>query len=209
MEIKVVIIEDNNDIRNSLSILINGSGGFTCLQTFENAEDAIIGIPGLNPDVALVDVHLPKGTGIDAIGILKPLCPTTQFMIFTIFEDEETVFNALKAGASGYLLKNTPPDKILNAISDIYQGGSPMSGQIARKVLQSFVKQNNPNVAQLSSLTQRENEILNFLAKGYRYKEIASKIFISTETVRTHIRNIYEKLQVESRTEALNKLYNK
>jgi DNA-binding NarL/FixJ family response regulator len=208
MEIKVVIIEDNNDIRNSLSILINGSSGFICLQTFENAEDAIIGIPGLNPDVAIVDVHLPKGTGIDAIGILKPLCPTTQFMIFTIFEDEETVFNALKAGASGYLLKNTPPDKILASITDIHQGGSPMSGQIARKVLQSFVKQ-SPNAMQLSSLTQRENEILNFLAKGYRYKEIASKLFISTETVRTHIRNIYEKLQVESRTEALNKLYNK
>jgi DNA-binding NarL/FixJ family response regulator len=208
MEIKVVIIEDNNDIRNSLSILINGSSGFSCLQTFENAEDAIIGIPGLNPDVAIVDVHLPKGTGIDAIGILKPLCPTTQFMIFTIFEDEETVFNALKAGASGYLLKNTPPDKILASIADIHQGGSPMSGQIARKVLQSFVKQ-SPNAMQLSSLTQRENEILNYLAKGYRYKEIASKLFISTETVRTHIRNIYEKLQVESRTEALNKLYNK
>jgi len=207
MEINVVIIEDNNDIRNSLTILINGSAGFSCTSSFANAEDAIREIPNLNPDVAIVDVHLPQGSGIDAITALKPVCGKTQFMIFTIFEDDETVFKALKAGASGYLLKNTSPEKILTAITDIHQGGSPMSGQIARKALQSFIQpKSNPTI---ELLTQRENEILNLLAKGYRYKEIASKIFISIETVRTHIRNIYEKLQVDSRTDALNILYQK
>lgn len=208
MEIKVVIIEDNDDIRNSLNILIDGSAGIRCVQTYTNAEDAISGIPAINPDVAIVDVHLPKRSGIECIGTLKPVCASTQFMIFTIFEDDETVFNAIKAGATGYLLKNTSPDKILSAINDIYRGGSPMSGQIARKVLQSFFNPVKPKDT-LEVLTVRENEILNLLSKGYRYKEIASKLFISTETVRTHIRNIYEKLQVESRTEALNKLYKK
>ncbi len=206
MDIKVVIIEDIDDIRNSLQILINGSAGFACTGAYRTAEEAIEAIPSLKPDVAIVDVHLPKGSGIDCITTLKPVCPSTQFMVFTIFQSDETVFNALKAGATGYLLKNTPPDKLLVAIVDIHQGGSPMSGQIARRVLQSFSSAGQRNT-KLDLLTPREKEILQQLAKGYRYKEIASNLFISTETVRTHIRNIYEKLQVESRTEALNALY--
>lgn len=207
MEIKVAIIEDNPEIRDNLELLLS-SDGFVCLKAFENAEDAIREMPDLNPDVAIVDVHLPKLSGIECITALKAICLSTQFLIFTIFEDDDTVFNALKAGATGYLLKNTPPDKLLSSIVEIYQGGSPMTGKIARKIIQSFSASQSSG-SELSQLTQRENEILLHLSKGYRYKEIAVKLFISTETVRTHIRNIYEKLQVESRTEALNKYYNR
>lgn len=205
MSIKVVIIEDEEEIRQSLSLIIAGSEGFTCTHVFSNAEDAILAMPSLKPNVVLTDINLPGKSGIECITELKPKCPGVNFLICTSFEDTETVFKALKAGATGYLTKTTQPSKLLDAIADVYNGGSPMSSHIARKVVSSFNEvETNPHLEKLST---REKEILQFLSKGLRYKEIADKLFLSTETVRTHIRNIYEKLQVNSRTDAINKVY--
>lgn len=207
MEIKVGIVEDDKQIRESLAILINGSEGFSCINTFDTAEEAIKKIPSLNLDVVLMDIHLPGKSGIDCITELKPNCAATQFLMCTSFEDTDSVFKALKSGACGYLTKTTQPSKILDAIVDIHRGGSPMSSHIARKMVTSF-HQDNSNTA-FQKLSAREKDVLNLLSQGLRYKEVADKLFLSTETVRTHIRNIYEKLQVNSRTEALNKAFPK
>lgn len=207
MSIKVGIIEDEKDIRESLRILIHGSEGFDCIHTFGNGDDAIRQIPGLALHVVLTDIHLPDRSGIECVSLLKPLCPSTQFLMCTSFEDTDSVFNALKAGATGYLTKTTQPSKLLDAILEVYKGGSPMSSHIARKVVSCFHETEHNTV--LEKLSEREKEILQLLSKGLRYKEIADKLFVSTETVRTHIRNIYQKLQVNSRTEALNKVYKK
>jgi DNA-binding NarL/FixJ family response regulator len=206
MKIRVAIIEDEKQIRESLAILINGSEGFSCDHTFENAEDAIAQVPGLPLDVVLTDIHLPAKDGIQCITELKPHCPDVQFLMCTSFEDTDSVFRALKAGATGYLTKTTQPSKLLDAIVEVFKGGSPMSSHIARKVVASFQPYAGEN-AELQKLSEREKEILQLLSQGLRYKEIADKLFLSTETVRTHIRNIYEKLQVNSRTEALNKTF--
>lgn len=208
MKIKVSIVEDEKQIREGIAALINESEGFTCESTFNTAEEAIASLPSMEVDVVLMDIHLPGKSGIECISEIKPLCCGTQFIMFTSFEDTESVFNALKVGATGYLTKTTQPSKILDAIIEVYKGGSPMSSEIARKVVLSFQK-NSFNNNELKKLSEREKEILELLSKGLRYKEIADKLFLSTETVRTHIRNIYEKLQVNSRTEALNKVYNK
>ena len=208
MKINVGIVEDEKQIRESLAILINGSEGFSCVDVFGNAEDAILSIPEKRLDVVLMDIHLPGKDGIECIAELKPVCPGVQFLMCTSFEDTDSVFKALKAGASGYLTKTTQPSKILDAIMEVYKGGSPMSSHIARKVVASFHISNKENI-ELQKLSEREKEILNFLSQGLRYKEIADRLFLSTETVRTHIRNIYEKLQVNSRTEALNKTFPK
>ena len=206
MNLKIGIVEDEQQIRDGISMLINGSEGFVCEHAFENAEEAGEKIPSLGLDVVLMDIHLPGKSGIECISELKSLCPDTQFLIFTSYEDSESVFNALKAGATGYLTKTTQPSKILDALVDIHKGGSPMSSNIARKIVSSFSSDNN---TELQKLSQREKEILDLLTKGLRYKEIADKLFLSTETVRTHIRNIYEKLQVNSRTDAINKVFPK
>ncbi len=205
--IKVVIIEDDHEIRQGLAIVIGSISGFSCSGAFESAEEALDTIRALHPDVCLVDINLPGMTGIDLISILKPNLPDTQFIIFTVFEDVENIFNALKAGATGYLLKSTSPLKIIEAISDVYNGASPMSGPIARKVLASFSAEQDIKGAGWELLSKREQQILTYLSKGYRYKEIAEKTFISIDTVRSHIRKIYEKLQVESRTAAVNKIF--
>lgn len=204
MDIKVAIIEDEQQIRESLAVLINGSIGFSCTDLYATAEEALAGLPQSGVDVVLTDIHLPGKSGIECVAELKPKCPEMQFMICTAFEDTETVFSALKAGATGYLTKTTQPARVLEAITEVYQGGSPMSSHIARKVVASFAPALAPNE---NGLSVREHEILDHLSRGLRYKEIAALLFISVETVRTHIRNIYEKLQVRSRTEALNKLY--
>ncbi|MGZ3885346.1 MAG: response regulator transcription factor [Bacteroidia bacterium] len=205
MAIQVGIIEDEKEIRENLEKLIGGSEGFACTHVYATAEEALLHIPGAGLDVVLTDIHLPGKSGIDCVTELKPKCPNTHFLICTSFEDTETVFKALKAGATGYLVKTTQPSKLLDSIVEVYNGGSPMSSHIARKVVVSFNATDiNP---ELEKLTPREKEILDHLSKGLRYKEIADKIFVSTETVRTHIRNIYDKLQVNSRTEALNKVY--
>ncbi|MBS1534679.1 MAG: response regulator transcription factor [Bacteroidetes bacterium] len=206
MKIKVAIVEDEKQIRESLAILIHGSEGFSCAYTYENAESAIAEIPDLPIDVVLMDIHLPGISGIEAVKLLKPICPEIQFLMCTSFEDTDSVFNALKSGASGYLTKTTQPSKILDAITDVHKGGSPMSSHIARKVVASFQTQPQQN-RELQKLSDREKEILNHLSRGLRYKEIADELCLSTETVRTHIRNIYEKLQVNSRTEAINKTF--
>jgi DNA-binding NarL/FixJ family response regulator len=208
MMIHVGIVEDEKQIRESLTILINGSEGFSCAYAFETAEDAIIAIPTLNLDVVLMDIHLPGKDGIECIYDLKPKCQSVQFLMCTSFEDTDSVFKALKAGASGYITKTTQPSKILDAIVEVYNGGSPMSSNIARKVVDSFQNSNKGN-SEMLKLSEREKEILNLLSQGLRYKEIADKLSLSTETVRTHIRNIYEKLQVNSRTDALNKVFPK
>jgi len=204
MPIRVAIVEDTEDIRNGLSLLIGGSEGFECRHVYASAEDALKELPAVRPDVVLMDIHLPGISGIECVRLLKEKCPDTQFLMNTVYEQEEQIFDSLKAGATGYILKKTPPAKLLEAISDIHSGGSPMSGQIARKVIGTF----QPQAAQHDNdLSSREKEILEALAKGLRYKEIADQHHISVDTVRTHIRKIYEKLQVHSRTEALNKVY--
>jgi DNA-binding NarL/FixJ family response regulator len=207
MQLKIGIVEDDQRIRESMAILIRGSEGFVCEHTFSTAEDAIIDIPALNLDVVLMDIHLPGKSGIECIAELKPKCEQTQFIIFTSFEDTESVFKALKSGATGYLTKTTQPSKILDALLDVHKGGSPMSSHIARKIVGSFhTAEKSP---ELQKLSNREQEILQLLSQGFRYKEIADKLFLSTATVRTHIRNIYEKLQVNSGIEAINKVYPK
>ncbi|MFY9154124.1 MAG: response regulator transcription factor [Prolixibacteraceae bacterium] len=202
--IRVVIIEDIKEIRDGLQMLIDGSEGFICAQTFASAEEALETLPDICPDVALMDINLPGINGIEAVRILKSKCTQTQFIMSTVYEDDESIFESLKAGATGYLLKKTAPIKILDSITEVFHGGSPMSGQIARKVIASF--QHKDSIDKSRILTQREKEILKSLAKGLRYKEIAFEFNIGIETVRSHARNIYEKLQVQSRTEAINKV---
>jgi len=209
MTINIAVLEDQKDTRDMLATLINGSQGYKCVATYENGEDAIAGVPGLEPDVMMVDIHLPGLSGIETVKKLKAMFPEMQFIMCTSFEDADNIFKALQAGATGYLTKSTTPAKILEAISDAYNGGSPMSSNIARKVITFFQQQNEKANKELNKLSTREQEILEYLSKGYRYKEIAALLFINIETVRKHIHNIYEKLEVNSRTDALNKVYPK
>lgn len=209
-KIKVAVIEDQMQTREMLMSLIDGQNDvFDCVAVFENAEDAIAAIPGLGVDVALVDIHMPGGmSGIDCVHQLKTRAPRTEYIMCTSLEDADNIFRALQAGATGYITKSTPPDKILEAIKDAYNGGSPMSSQVARKVLGHFYSpETRQRETELEKLSSREQEILDHLSKGYRYKEIAATLFVSVETVRKHIHNIYEKLQVNSRTDAINKAY--
>jgi DNA-binding NarL/FixJ family response regulator len=208
--IRVAVIEDQLQTRQMFMSLIGAKDDvFVCAALFESAEAAIAGIPDLDIDVVLVDIHLPGGmSGIDCVRLLKASVPQAEYLMCTSLEDSESIFKALQAGATGYITKSTPQDKILEAISDVHNGGSPMSSQVARKVLGHFhnaetVKKNT----EIEKLSIREQEILDYLSKGYRYKEIATMLFVSIETVRKHIHNIYEKLQVNSRTDALNKAY--
>jgi DNA-binding NarL/FixJ family response regulator len=203
--IAVAIVEDIKEIREGLRLLIDSSNDFLCKQVYASAEDAVKGLPQSQPDVVLMDINLPGMNGIDCVRQLKHQCTGTQFIMSTVYEDDENIFESLKAGATGYLLKKTEPAKILEAIKEVYAGGSPMSTQIARKVIASF--QLKPGIDDADVLTPKEKEILKALSKGLRYKEIAFEMHISIETVRSHVRRIYEKLQVQSRTEALNKVY--
>lgn len=209
MTIRVAVIEDQKDTRDMLAILINGSDGYKCIASYETGEEAIKGIPDIEPDVVLVDINLPGLSGTETVKQLKTTCPEMQFIMCTSLEDADNIFNALQAGATGYLTKSTTPTKILDAISDAYAGGAPMSSQIARKVITFFQTKTEKTNKELDKLSAREQEILDYLSKGYRYKEIASLLFINIETVRKHIHNIYEKLQVNSRTDALNKVFPK
>lgn len=205
MSIRVAIIEDQKETREMLAVLLNGSAGYECAGSFEDAESAIAGLGDLCPDVVLVDIHLPGQSGIECIVKLKDALPQTQFIMCTSLEDNQSIFQALKAGATGYITKSVPPARILEAITDAFNGGSPMSSQIARKVV-SFFQGSEPNSKELEKLSKREQEILGYLSKGYRYKEISALLHISMDTVRKHIHHIYGKLQVNSRTDALNKL---
>jgi DNA-binding NarL/FixJ family response regulator len=198
----VAVVEDTHEYRNFLQMLVNGTDGFSCVGAFANGEDALAGIPTLEPDIVLMDIGLPRMSGADCAEKLKAVYPRAQIMMLTIFQDSDKIFQALKSGATGYLLKKTPPAQLVEAICNLRDGGAPMSSQIARKVVEAF--QPDPL---LYKLTTREKEILSYLAKGFSYKEIAEKIFISVGTVNKHIYNIYEKLHVKSSTEAVAKFW--
>jgi DNA-binding NarL/FixJ family response regulator len=204
--INVAIVEDEDEVREGLAVLINGSEGFRCIQTYSSAESALPEILKNKPDVVLMDINLPGMSGIECISKLKASRPDLPIMVLTVYDDDEKIFESLRAGASGYLLKKTPPTKLLEAILELHNGGSPMSSSIARKVVEAFQRM-GPSSEETQNLSKREQEILSFLAKGYRYKEIADTLFISIETVRTHLRNIYEKLHVRSRSEAVLKVF--
>jgi DNA-binding NarL/FixJ family response regulator len=198
----VAVVEDNNDFRASLEHYLNEAPGYRCVCACSTAEDALQKIPKLLPDVALMDIHLPNMTGVECTRRLKEICPTVQILILTVYEDNERIFGALKAGASGYLLKRADPADILRAIQEVKQGGAPMSSQIARRVVHSFRSETEQN-AKVEALSQREEEILQHLSKGYSTKEIAERLSVSVNTVRTHLQHIYDKLHVRSRTEAV------
>jgi DNA-binding NarL/FixJ family response regulator len=206
--IGVSIVEDIADIRHGLERILSGAPDFLLLSSYDNAENAITALPDIQPDIVIADIQLPGLSGIDCIRRVKAVCPSIQFMMFTISEDSEQVFEALEAGASGYLLKQTPQDRILDAVRELYQGGSPMSSGIARRVVSSFHKRSSQSGAP-DVLSARENEVLQLLAKGLLYKEIGLRLQISTGTVRQHIHRIYGKLQVQNKTEAINKAFGK
>lgn len=204
----ICIIEDIPEINEGLVDLLEKDNRFSIIGNFTTAEKAMEEIPQLMPDIVISDINLPNKSGIDAMKFIKNLFPQIQFIMFTIYEDSDQVFDALKSGASGYILKNTTPIKIIESIIELSEGGSPMSPSIARKVINTF----NSNLSSKKVedlLTHREFEVLELLSKGFLYKEIADKLFISISTVKRHINHIYEKLQVQNKTEAVNKLYGK
>jgi DNA-binding NarL/FixJ family response regulator len=204
MSIRVAIIEDDVRLLQQLTELIRSSDRFTCAGAYTSAEEALREIPRCPPDVALMDIKLPGMSGVECTYRLKKVAASTQVMILTAYTDNDKIFKALAMGAGGYLLKRTPPDQILAAIADIHQGGAPMSGYIARKVVQSFTLRTGPNTPVLSP---REEEVLALVAKGYVNKEIAASLGLALETVRGHLKSIYDKLHVRSRTEAAMKFY--
>jgi len=208
MPISVAIIEDLEEIREGLKNYIEPDKELEVVCTVASAEEAIIVLPHLQPDIAIVDINLPDMNGIKCIKAIKDDCPATQFMMFTIYENDEKIFEALQAGASGYLLKNTGPTQILEAIKELHNGGFPMSPNIARKVVNIF-REKKDNSVHSNLLGHRENEVLELLARGLLYKEIADHLSLAVGTVRQHIHNIYEKLHVQNRTEALNKVSKK
>ena len=207
MPIKVSIVEDLVEVREGLAELVRSDKELLMVEHFNNAESAIEKLPGLEPDIVVMDINLPGMSGIECIKIIKEKCPGTQFMMFTVYETDEKVLQALQAGATGYLLKRTAPQRILESIKELSQGGSPMSSNIARKLLNIFLDEKK--ITKKEMLTDRENEVLQLLADGLLYKEIADRLNIVHGTVRQHIHNIYEKLHVQNRTEAINKAFGK
>jgi len=204
MPITVSIVEDNDKLRGTLARVLNRAEGFHCASQYANAEDALKDLPQVRPDVVLMDINLPGMNGVECVRKLKTLLPEVQVMMLTVYEDTENIFNALAAGASGYLLKRTSSKELLEAIQEVHRGGSPMTIHIARKVVQSFQK-SAASAQATENLSEREQQVLDLLSQGLIYKEIADKLGISYETVHTYIRRIYEKLQVRTRTEAVAK----
>jgi DNA-binding NarL/FixJ family response regulator len=202
--ITVSIVEDNDKLRATLARVLDRAEGFRCLSQYGSAEEALKGLPQDRPNVVLMDINLPGMNGVECVRQLKLVFPQTQIVMLTVYEDTENIFNALAAGATGYLLKRTSQAELLEAIAEVHRGGSPMTTHIARKVVQSLQKPPNPRQPDVD-LSPREQEVLDCLAKGFLYKEIAEKLGISYETVHTYIRRIYEKLQVRTRTEAVAK----
>jgi RNA polymerase sigma factor (sigma-70 family) len=200
----IAIIEDDDKIRQYLYEELLHHLEVKRVELFSNAEDALRNLSIDPVEIAMFDIQLPGMNGIECIRRLKIIHPRMQMMVLTVYDNPDTIFDALKAGANSYILKSTAPDKIVEAVKELHDGGSPISSQIARKVIEAFQLKENAN-EYFQTLSRREQEILEHLSKGYRYKEIADKLFVSIETVRTHIRNIYEKLQVNSRVEALKK----
>ena len=206
MSISVAIVEDEARIRSQMAALIGEAPGFSCQGVFRSAEQALHEIPRRPPDVVLMDINLGGMSGVECTFRLKKLVPQVQIVMLTVYDDSEQIFKALEMGASGYLLKRTPADEILKAVGEVHHGGAPMSGYIARQVVQSFARRSNP---QAPELTPREAEVLALVGKGYINKEIADRLGISLETVRSYLKNTYEKLHVRSRTEAAMKYFQK
>jgi DNA-binding NarL/FixJ family response regulator len=202
--ITVSIVDDEKGLRESITTFVNGSPGFQCISSYSTAEAALKGLPGDKPDVVLMDINLGGMSGIECVERLVAQVPTMQILMLTIYEDTDQIFNALAAGASGYLLKRSSPTKLLQAIREVHAGGSPMSSSIARKVVASFQKSQTTSKKQ-THLSPREEVVLNCLAKGLTYKQIADQLDISIDTIRTYLRRIYGKLHVQSRTEAVAK----
>lgn len=207
--IQVSIIENDKFLCETLRVVLNARDAIEVLSIHLNAEDALVNIPALQPQVVLVDIDLGPNRmdGIEAITRLKPVLPNTQFMVLTIFEDHQKVFDALSAGALGYVLKSDKPDRIISAIQDLQEGGAPMSPSIARKIAQSFNREQFADPTQVALLTAREREVIEIISKGRLEKEVAAELNISLKTVKAHISNIYNKLQVRTRVEALNKYF--
>lgn len=214
MPITISIVEDNDKLRGTLAKVIGRAEGFRFVSDYGSAEDALADLPKVKPEVVLMDINLPGMNGVECVRKLKSLMPETQIMMLTVYEDTENIFNALAAGANGYLLKRTPTKELIEAIREVHRGGSPMTTHIARLVVQSFQKPvaapaqpagSSATGGDLSELSEREQQVLDLLAQGLIYKEIADKLNIGYETVHTYIRRIYEKLQVRTRTEAVAK----
>jgi DNA-binding NarL/FixJ family response regulator len=209
LKIKVAIVEDLEEVIEGLSTFIKQDNEIELTAVYRTAEAAALELPIVKPDIVLMDINLPGITGIECIKRIKRVTAQIQFMMFTVYENNEQVFEALKAGASGYLLKKTPPLQIIESIKELYQGGSPMSAPIARKLVTLFQENQGTVQDDAAILSAREKEVLEHLAKGLLYKEIAGLLGISFHTVRQHIGNIYDKLHVQNKTEAINKVYGK
>jgi len=210
--INVSIVEDDAKLRATLARYLVGQPGFRCASTYPNAEAALADIPQLRPDVVMMDINLPGMSGIECVGRLRAVMPNLKIIMLTVFEEDEQVFKALSAGAFGYLVKSNRPAKIIEAIREVYAGGSPMSGNVARKVVQFFQAQAAAQAAtrvETDALSAREVEVLQALSKGRTYKQIAAELGISLGTVRTYIQRIYEKLHVHSHAEAVMKFARK
>lgn len=204
MTIKIAIVEDDVRVRSSLARLIDSTEGFCCVSQHPSAENALTELLVTRPEVVLMDINLPGLNGVECVRRLKELLPATQVVMLTVYENTNIIFSALAAGASGYLLKKSSPEQLIEAVREVHNGGSPMSSHIARKVVASFQQVTNP-VHEYEKLSLREQEVLDCLARGYLYREIAERLKISYATVHTHIRHIYEKLHVRTRTEAVTK----
>lgn len=202
MKPSVVIVEDDRQVRENLELLIRSDQQLRFVGAFASAEEALRGFPALQPDLAIMDINLPKMSGIECVERLKQTLPRMQILMLTVYDDGDNVFRALKAGASGYLVKRDAGEKLLEALHDIRQGGAPMSGHIARQVVQFFHRVGKPEPA-VASLSPREREILELFVAGLILKEVADRLGIGLETVRTHVNHIYQKLHVCSRTEAV------
>lgn len=209
MIIKVAIIEDNNTIREGLAALINGTAGYSCVGSYGDCESFLSKLSVLDVDVVLMDIGLPGMSGIDGIAKAKKIKPELNILMLTVYEDSQSVFKALCAGACGFLVKKTPPSRLLDAIKDASEGGAPMSSLIARQVINVFRQNQGRAPEDDANLSSREIEVLTSLSNGNNYQEIANRLFISVDTVRHHIRNIYRKLHVHSQSEAVAKAIRK
>lgn len=210
MPIRIAIVENDRLFADTLQLTLNNAGDdLACPAVFYKSDDALTQLPLVKPEIVLMDIDLGQGqvNGIDCIARLQSQLPTTQFMILTVYEDHEKVFDALAAGALGYVLKSAAPEKIIAAIRELHEGGSPMSPSIARKIAGSFDKKNTRPVPKSELLSAREQEVIALISRGKMEKEVAAELFISLKTVKTHIGNIYQKLQVRTRVEALNKYF--
>ena len=201
--ITIGIVEDNRDLRSSLKRMVDAAPGYRCVCVCDSAEDALREMPVAKPQVVLMDIHLPNRSGIECTRRLRDLCPATQVLILTVYEDYDSILNALKAGASGYLLKRSLPREILQAITEVKEGGSPMSTQIARKVVASFREPAKNTQVTENSLSEREAEVLSYMTQGHSEKEIADKMHVSVNTIKSHRKHVYQKLHVRSRSEIM------